>query len=173
MGAHRILAFVYRPFALDPDVLVRRAISATGLGEFSPLLPGEGLRRLAAALQQEARLSLAGRFIAGIELQRTLNNRLRLEAAWHADPSLLQRPVEAPLYITGLPRSGATLLHRLLAVDPAHRAPLAWETMWPVTPPATGWRGGGPGSWRRPAHLCRQALPRLVPLARPGPAGNS
>ena len=135
------MAFGYCPFGLDPDVLVGRAIRTTGLGEFSSLLPREGLWRLTSALQREARLSIAGRFIAGIELQRVLSNRLRLEAAWQANPALLQRPVEAPLFITGLPRSGTTLFHRLLAVDPAHRAPLTWETMWPVTPSAVGWRG--------------------------------
>ena len=37
--------------------------------------------------------------------------------------------------ITGLPRSGSTLLHGLLAQDPANRVPQTWETLRPSPPP--------------------------------------
>ncbi|HEX2193069.1 MAG TPA: sulfotransferase, partial [Acidimicrobiales bacterium] len=47
--------------------------------------------------------------------------------------------IEAPLVITGLPRTGTTLLHNLLALDPEHRVLRLWEALHPVPPdPARG-----------------------------------
>ena len=40
-----------------------------------------------------------------------------------------ERSISAPVIIAGLPRTGSTFLHRLLAVDPATRSPLWWEQM--------------------------------------------
>jgi hypothetical protein len=42
----RTLGLVSRPFQLDPDLLVQRAVSATGLGEFTALLPKQGHEEL-------------------------------------------------------------------------------------------------------------------------------
>jgi len=51
-------------------------------------------------------------------------------------PELLERPVERPVFVFGIPRTGTTLLSNLLATDPARRSPLTWEIDDPV-PPAT------------------------------------
>jgi hypothetical protein len=40
--------------------------------------------------------------------------------------------IERPIFITGIPRSGSTFLHELLAEDPENRAPRAWEVMFPI-----------------------------------------
>jgi hypothetical protein len=40
--------------------------------------------------------------------------------------------VVAPLFVTGLARTGTSLLHELLWRVPGHRAPLAWEMMYPA-----------------------------------------
>ncbi|NIP24155.1 MAG: sulfotransferase, partial [Phycisphaerae bacterium] len=37
-------------------------------------------------------------------------------------PELFKRPLVPPLIVLGFPRSGTTLLHRLLALDPVGRA---------------------------------------------------
>jgi hypothetical protein len=34
-----------------------------------------------------------------------------------------------------MPRTGTTILHDILAQDPANRAPLTWECMFPSPPP--------------------------------------
>jgi hypothetical protein len=39
----------------------------------------------------------------------------------------LKTPVRKPLFVVGLPRTGTTFLHRLLAMDPGARAPRTWE----------------------------------------------
>jgi hypothetical protein len=49
-------------------------------------------------------------------------------------PEIAQQEIRQPLFIVGLPRSGTTLLHILLAADPEHRAPLTWEVMTPSPP---------------------------------------
>ena len=46
----------------------------------------------------------------------------------------MRQEIREPLFIVGLPRSGTTLLHTLLAVDPEHRVPLTWEVITPSPP---------------------------------------
>ena len=43
--------------------------------------------------------------------------------------------VEAPMFVTGEPRSGTTLMHALMSVDPHARALRFWEVMYPSPPP--------------------------------------
>jgi len=43
--------------------------------------------------------------------------------------------VEAPMFVTGEPRSGTTLMHALMSVDPRARALRFWEVMYPSPPP--------------------------------------
>jgi hypothetical protein len=47
---------------------------------------------------------------------------------------IVRQEIRDPLFIVGLPRSGTTLLHTLLAADPEHRAPLTWEVLTPSPP---------------------------------------
>jgi hypothetical protein len=95
----------------------------------------EGLRRLAAALQTE------GRFEAGELrlLQRELFSRILADQNFFADlaryPEIAEVPVSRPLLIAGFGRTGSTLLHNLLALDPNARAPLLWELWTPSPPP--------------------------------------
>jgi hypothetical protein len=65
---------------------------------------------------------------------RFLSNLLRLAAEEEARPAITARPVEAPIFITGLPRSGTTFLHGLLTEDPANLAPHFWQTVFPYPP---------------------------------------
>jgi hypothetical protein len=65
-----------------------------------------------------------------------LANRLKVANYLEQNPELLQRPVERPVFVFGVPRTGTTLLSNLLAADPARRSPLTWEIDDPV-PPAT------------------------------------
>jgi hypothetical protein len=56
---------------------------------------------------------------------------LILADAEREDPAILTRPLASPIFITGLPRSGTTFLHGLLAEDPLNRAPRIWEAIYP------------------------------------------
>jgi hypothetical protein len=64
-----------------------------------------------------------------------LVNRLKIQSDLTRHPEILDVPVRRPLFITGLPRSGTTFLHRLMSEDPAGRTMLTWESMEPSPPP--------------------------------------
>jgi hypothetical protein len=68
---------------------------------------------------------------------QALAARLKITDYLDKHPELLQRPVEAPVFVFGVPRTGTTLLSNLLAADPARRSTLAWEIDDPVPPPTT------------------------------------
>lgn len=121
-----------RPF--NVQALIRRACERTGHADFGDAEFGPGLAVLLEACAREAALSVVGRSATGWDVVRFLSNLLRLQAAEAADPAIRAEPVEAPLLISGLPRSGTTFLHRLLMADPANRAPLVWETIHPCPP---------------------------------------
>jgi hypothetical protein len=99
----------------------------------------EGLDELARSMAREADLSGLGRVIAWAQLTTIVGNRLRFEDYWRTHPAAAAERVLAPVIITGLPRSGTTLLHNLLMQDEAlFRAPLNWETQDPVPPTDPG-----------------------------------
>jgi hypothetical protein len=68
-----------------------------------------------------------------------LNQRLRWRDDERRSPEILDERIEAPLMIVGLPRTGTTLTHDLLALDPGARAPRNWEyaAPWPAPEVAT------------------------------------
>ena len=100
-----------------------------GGGEFF-----EPLSRLLESCQHEARLNVVGKIALRVDVVRTLCNRLAMEKDRQLYPDTAYQEIREPLFIVGLPRSGTTLLHILLAADPQHRAPLTWEVMTPSPP---------------------------------------
>jgi hypothetical protein len=68
---------------------------------------------------------------------RWLVSRLRLEEACRLHPEIAQLPVEAPVFIAGLQRTGTTLLHRLLSCEPELRPLLSWEALTPIPLPGS------------------------------------
>ena len=81
-----------------------------------------------------ARLSETGRGVLRSVLLRHLRNRLDLRARLDRRPQAGQTQLEAPIVITGLPRTGTSVLHNLLAQDPRHRFLRLWEGLHPVPP---------------------------------------
>ena len=114
--------------------LINTARIRTGLDDFGPGDFFEPLSRLLESCQQDARLNFVGRMALRSDLMRMLSNRLLLERDRHLYPGIQKQPIDQPLFIIGLPRSGTTLLHTLLATDTAHRAPFVWEAMFPSPP---------------------------------------
>lgn len=116
---------------LDAESLMRTALRRTGRTEFSDTSFVEPLRSLLAAYESEADLSLFGRYAARFDVLRSLTNLLHFDAAEEADPAIARRPISPPIFIAGLPRSGTTFLHTLLAQDPAHAVPRIWQLIYP------------------------------------------
>jgi len=94
-----------------------------------------GLTTLVDALNREAPLTERGWQSLREDLVSTLANRLRVEDYLAQHPQLLDRPVEKPLFVFGLPRTGTTLVINLLQADPARRCFLRWEAFDSVPPP--------------------------------------
>jgi hypothetical protein len=118
--------------SLRPDDLLAAARAATGLEDAGDDWFRQPLDRLCTALDQEAELHLAGRLRARAELQVILQNRLHLVDLWQRKPAIADEVVQGPIIVTGLGRSGTTLLHELLACDPDNRPPLLWELLYTV-----------------------------------------
>ena len=100
---------------------------------------------MTSSLREDASLSPFGRLAAGWDLKRMLSTLLILADAEREDPAILMRPLASPIFITGLPRSGTTFLHGLLAAIPSI-APLAYgrrsTRVLSIAPPSSA-RGAG------------------------------
>lgn len=120
---------------LDPDALLAEARRATRLDDFGPPDIEAPFRRVLASYEHEAGLTLVGRIAARQDTLRLLENRLRMEDDRKRHPQIADVEIRRPLFVTGLPRTGTTLLHGLLAQDPANRVPYTWECMFPSPPP--------------------------------------
>jgi hypothetical protein len=120
--------------SLDAELLVERALKREGRKEFSDQSFLEPLRRLLDACDTEARLNAFGRYALRLDVMRCLVNLLRFDAAEDERPDILERPIARPVFIMGLPRSGTTFLHTLLAQDDRNAVPRAWQLMYPYPP---------------------------------------
>jgi len=123
------------PISLREGDLLNAARRSTGLSDFGDDDFREPLRRLLSCLETEADLTLLGRVAARRDLTGLLISRLLLEEDRKRFPGIAAERITAPIFIIGLPRTGSTALHHLLAQDPETRAALAWEVMYPSPPP--------------------------------------
>jgi hypothetical protein len=130
----RAMGLELLPF--EPDALMRLARRRAGLDlEIDAPLEREGLERLCRSLEDDAGLSLIGRIGLREHVVGALATRLRLEHIRREQPERLRWQGPPPIVIGGLPRSGTTLLHRLLAALPDTRALALWELRYPLPMP--------------------------------------
>jgi hypothetical protein len=117
----------------DPGALIAEATrQAEGLTDFGDPSFRPALEVLCRSLESEAKLSELGRQLLHGKFVELLVNRLRIEACFEQHPEIEREPLAAPLVIVGLPRTGTTLLQRLLACDPQLYSMAWWETRYPV-----------------------------------------
>jgi hypothetical protein len=102
----------------------RTASTAHGDEEFI-----EGMRVLLRGYADIDTLTLTGWVTVQQEVTDRLENRLRVRKLHALAPEIADEPISRPLVVTGLPRTGTTMLQRLLAVPDGHRAPLLHELM--------------------------------------------
>lgn len=117
---------------LDPRQLIAQARQRTGLEAFDELPLLEPLDVLTGALRTEARLTPIGAQVWHQRLLDILMTRLRVQDWCTRHPEILDEQIVAPLVIVGLPRTGTTLLHRLIASDSRFYAAAWWETRFPA-----------------------------------------
>jgi hypothetical protein len=94
-----------------------------------------GLTHLAGALARRADGSASALRVARREITVWIQSYLSFARDRAAYPGIAEVPVATPLFLVGFGRTGSTLLHRLLALDPQARAPRLWEVWSPSPPP--------------------------------------
>lgn len=125
------------PPDLDAARLEATARERSGLDDLGPPTYRDGFDRLLDDLTHDAHLSPQGEAVAPEVLVGYLVNRLQV-VDWHRrHPELADQPVAAPVFMIGMGRTGTTILHDLLAQDPANRVPRTWEVDKPIPPPET------------------------------------
>lgn len=122
---------------LVPAQLIEQAQQATGLTDFGGDDFREGLEVLTSDINLDKERPEEFRARNHGMIVKLLADRLRVTDALAQRPDLLARPVNTPIFVFGLPRTGTTLLSNLLAADTARRSPLTWELNDPVPPPTT------------------------------------
>ncbi len=129
---------------IDANQLLADARAETGLSD----LGDEGiiapLNLLVDSINKDAKLTESGttgfiRTVTGY-----IANRLRVEDWLKRHPELLKRPIDKPMFVFGLPRTGTTFTINLLNEDPARRNFLRWEAFDSVPPPKAEEMHAGP-----------------------------
>ena len=120
---------------INANEILDQAKSETGLSDLGEPLFFEGLNKLIDSINNEANLNEIGIQAQPIRIQGLLINRLRFEEDLKKFPEILDQEIIAPIVIVGLPRTGSTMTHRLLASDPNHTAMLWWEGRYPALLP--------------------------------------
>lgn len=123
---------------LDSATLIASARQQTGLFDLGDDSILEGLKILVDSLNSEAKLTKAGLQRWEASITATLANRMQVEDYLKTHPHLLERKIEKPMFVFGLPRTGTTLTINLLNADPARRCFLRWEAFNSVPPAKAG-----------------------------------
>jgi sulfotransferase family protein len=118
---------------LDAAALLGKAESASGFNDYGDDSLPERFE-LAVIKLREADMDAAGQRAAAEVCHWLLSSRLAFFED-HKRYRLEQEVIERPLFATGEPRSGTTLLHALLASDPQARSLRFWQVMYPSPPP--------------------------------------
>jgi hypothetical protein len=114
------------------EEMIAAARSAAGLEDFGDPDPAISLRALVRSLNEESFLTPAGAQAKRASLVRVLANRLLLQHAVESTPAVAKERIRPPLVILGLPRSGTTKLHRMIAADPVMQKLPLWRLLYPV-----------------------------------------
>jgi hypothetical protein len=121
---------------LDADLLHAKATADTGLDDFGPDDYRERLDVYLAALHDIGDMHAPGVVNFHSQLLQLLKNRLLLTDLLKRHPEIHDIELLPPVVIAGLPRTGTTHLHNLLAAAPTFRTMPYWESVEPFPLPA-------------------------------------
>ena len=136
--------------SLDMNELLTEATKNTDLNDFGD--PGfkVGLEEILKTYDNN-NLTEAGKKSSRDRLLSILQVRLNIENAWKCYPEILEEEVIAPMFLTGMPRTGTSALVNLLAKDTAARPMKMWEGLNPNPLP------GNPPEQEDPRFLAMKA----------------
>ena len=126
----------------------------------------EGLERLLKSYAEEARFNERGAQMAYGDLVTYMAIRMKIEGWLGEHPELLDAPIEKPLFVFGLPRTGTTLMINLLHSDPARRSFLRWEAYDPVPPPKPEELHAGPRyeAMEQKSQMALEYMPQIAAI---------
>ncbi|MEZ0357032.1 sulfotransferase [Mycobacterium sp. SA01] len=128
---------------LSVESLLASAVKATGMDDFGVDDDNyqEALSVLLESFRTDADLTELGSKMHRFFVRNALVARLVSEAAFKQYPEHVDVPIERPIFVTGLPRTGTTALHRLLCGDPRHQGLELWLAEFPQPrPPRESWK---------------------------------
>ncbi len=123
------------PTDLTVDAVCDAAIGRTGLHDFGPDDFRERLGVQLDEMDADGERTGIGRMVMFGDCARYAANRLLIHDLLQRNPQIRDIPIERPLIVVGLPRSGTTNLVNLLAADTRFRAMPLWESYEPVPNP--------------------------------------
>jgi len=122
--------------ALTVDEVVERAEALTDVEDPDPAHFVENLEAVVRSMNEEAALTPEGVEGNAAMLAVALRNRIEVDRYVADEPAVDGSPIERPIFLTGLPRSGTTYFQYLFDQDPDLRMLRTWEGERPVPPPA-------------------------------------
>ncbi|MXZ84613.1 MAG: sulfotransferase [Acidimicrobiia bacterium] len=146
---------------LDVDKLTKHAKRKTGLSDFGDDGHLEALQVLVESINNEARLTPTGRIVQKSRLAGALIQRLRIQDLLRRHPEIDDIDLGPVIAITGLQRTGTTLLHRLLYSHPEIRGISGLEALMPVA--ATDSAERAERARKRRAMLAERTISYLSP----------
>jgi len=129
----------FDPRSLDADSIIAEARERAGLSEFGDESFREPMGGMLEAYEKEAKLNENGRIAQRDRTVGLLVNRLRVQAWLTRHPEIHDEVLQVPVVVCGLPRTGTTMLHRLLASDPETFAVLWYECRYPAPFEGNDW----------------------------------
>jgi hypothetical protein len=120
---------------LTVDAVCEAAVTRTGLDDFGPDDFRARLGVQLAEMDADDERTGLGRMLMFGDCTRYAANRLLIHDLLARHPEILEIPIERPLIVVGLPRSGTTHLVNLLAADTRFRSMPLWESYEPVPDP--------------------------------------
>jgi len=123
------------------DYLHETAATLCGLRDFGDYNDYRvGLRVLLGSMDVDPRFTPKGRELAWGALLLTMIARAYTEAGWKAHPEWRTAKIIKPIFILGFPRTGTTVLHKLMGADPQFQSLEHWITHAPMPrPPREEW----------------------------------
>ena len=118
------------------------ATKAVGLDDFGTDDDNylEALSVLLESYRRDSDFTEIGSKMSRFFVRNALVARLLSEASWKQYPQHVDVAVERPIFVTGLPRTGTTVIHRLLTADPRHQGLELWLAEFPQPrPPRETW----------------------------------
>lgn len=158
---------------LDDSSILEEALQKTGRTRFADDSFLAPMRVLLGSLEEEAKLNAAGRHSMRTRIIDLLINRLRVEEYLERHPEIGDEEIGAPLVIVGLPRTGTTMLHRLLSCDPKTNSVAWWENRSPAPLPGSRWGEADPriADAHRQVRAILEAVPELAAIHPWDPEG--